>query len=310
MTSPHVPCRRPARRLPALLLAGLLAACSRENPPPPAAPDAGYAAVARGRIDVEGGLLSLGMPRDGVLAEVDVREGDQVRRGQQLAALDGAPARLAVEGAQAELEQAQAQAKLLAGKLAAARQRAQRLEAAARAGAGDGQSADDARAALAELDGQQQVARAAAAMAAQKLAAARYELAQRSLRAPIDADVVRVSAQPGAAVSPQAAVFTLLPRTPRIVRAELSEAYVGAVKPGMPAQVSAESDDGHAWGAHVLRVGQVVGPASLEDDPQLRADTRTVECVLGFDQPQALRIGQRVLVRFGSPAPPQHPAKG
>jgi hypothetical protein len=28
-----------------------------------------------------------------------------------------------------------------------------------------------------------------------------------------------------------------------------------------------------------------------------------VECVLAFDQPQPLRIGQRVLVRFGQPAP-------
>ena len=61
---------------------------------------------------------------------------------------------------------------------------------------------------------------------------------------------------------------------------------------------------------HVLRVGQVYGPATLENDPQVRANARTVECVLAFDQPgpdegradqiRNLRIGQRVLVRFGT----------
>jgi len=54
----------------------------------------------------------------------------------------------------------------------------------------------------------------------------------------------------------------------------------------------------------VLRIGQVYGPATLENDPQIRANARTVECVLAFDQPQNLRIGQRVIVRFGSPTAP------
>jgi hypothetical protein len=38
----------------------------------------------------------------------------------------------------------------------------------------------------------------------------------------------------------------------------------------------------------------------LENDPQVRANARTVECVLAFDQPQTLRIGQLVMVRFGT----------
>jgi hypothetical protein len=51
-------------------------------------------------------------------------------------------------------------------------------------------------------------------------------------------------------------------------------------------------------------VGKVYGPATLENDPQIRANARTVECVLAFDQSASaqvgnLRIGQRVLVRFG-----------
>ncbi|RCS28646.1 HlyD family efflux transporter periplasmic adaptor subunit [Rhodanobacter denitrificans] len=312
------PSQRPAvsrwLRLGSLALCStwLAAGCSRPATPagPAAGPVAAYAAVARGRIDVEGGLLSLSMPREGVLARVAVHEGDHVRQGQLLAALDDEPARLAVDAAQAQQEQAQAQLKLLGIKQAAAKQRAQRLAAAVAAGAGDGQSADDASEAAAQLDAEQQAARAALDMAGQKLGEARYELKQRSLVAPFDAEVVHVSAQPGASVSPASgAVFTLLPQKPRIVRAELNDSFVGAIQPGMAAEVSADNGRaGESWNAHVLRVGKVYGPATLENDPQVRANARTVECVLAFDQPGSgqspdLRIGQRVIVRF-SKAPP------
>jgi RND family efflux transporter MFP subunit len=301
------------RRLPCRLgwlmlgAACLLAACSRPAAAPAAAVagPVAYVAVASGRVDIEGGLLELSMPRDGVLAAVEVHEGDSVKQGQRLARLDDTPARLAVDAAQVQLEQAQAQVKLLGIRRKAAQQRAQRLVAAAAAGAGDGQSADDAREAAAQLDAEQQAARAAQDMASQKLQEARYELAQRSLLAPFDAEVVRVSAQPGASVSPASGpLFTLLPQKPRIVRAELNDSFVGAVRPGMAAEVSADSDrGGQHWSAHVLRIGKVYGPSALENDPQVRANARTVECVLAFDQPQPLRIGQRVLVRFGQPAP-------
>ena len=313
----------------AMAMPCLLAACSKPADAPTSAaakPAAAYAAVARGRIDIEGGLLNLSTSRDGTLATVAVHEGDHVKQGQLLAALDTQPAKLAVDAAQAQLEQAQAQLKLLAIKQAAATQRAKRLAAAVAAGAGDGQSADDAREAAAQLDAEQQADRAAQDMARQKLDEARYELRQRSLLAPFDAEVVRVLAQPGASVSPSSGpLFTLLPQKPRIVRAELNESFVGVIQPGMQAEVVADSGrDNARWSAHVLRIGNVYGPATLENDPQIRANARTVECVLAFDQSSSdkgssdqgradegrsdptrnLRIGQRVIVRFGAASAP------
>ena len=102
----------------------LLAACSPTANAPATAGSAPAAtalvAVARGRIDIEGGLLALATPRDGTVVKVAVHEGDQVRQGQLLALLDTEPATLAVDTAQAEVAQAQAQLKLLAIKQAAA----------------------------------------------------------------------------------------------------------------------------------------------------------------------------------------------
>ena len=296
---------RPPFPLLVLAAALALAACSRDDTagkPKQAQPASPYAAVARGKIDIEGGLLKLSVPRDGVVAEVQVHEGDQVRKGQLLAMLDTEPAKLAVTSADAEQKQAEAQARLLESRMKAADQRAERLEAAAKAGAGDAQSADDAREAARQLQGELDNARASAALAAQKLAGARYELAQRSLLAPIDGEIVQRLIQPGALASPQSGpAFVLLPAQPRIVRAELNESFVRVVNPGMRAEIVDDSGSGMPnLTAHVLRVGTVFGASALEEDPLVRANTRTVECVLAFDQPApaSARIGQRVLVRF------------
>lgn len=295
--------------LPLLALAAALAlaACSRDEAPgksgqaPAVSP---YAAVARGKIDIEGGLLKLSVPRDGVVAEIPVHEGDHVRKGQLLAMLDTEPAKLAVTSAEAEQKQAEAQARLLESRMKAADQRAERLEAAAKAGAGDAQSADDAREAARQLQGELENAHATAALATQKLAGARYELAQRSLLAPVEGDIVQRLIQPGALASPQSGpAFVLLPALPRIVRAELNESFVRVVSPGMRAEVVDDSGSGMPnLTAHVLRVGTVFGASALEEDPLVRANTRTVECVLAFDQPPpaSARIGQRVLVRFSA----------
>ena len=291
---------------PSLLLiaAVSLAACSGKDPNQTAAQAAApaYQAVARGRVDIEGGLLRLAMPRDGIVAEIKVHEGDNVHKGQLLARLDTQPAQLAVDAAQAEQQQAQAQATLLQTRIKAAQQRAQRLASAAAAGAADGQSADDARQAADQLQGELENARAAGTLAAQKLAAARYELTQRSLNAPVDGQIVSRTIQPGATVSTASGpAFVLLPDAPRIVRAELNESFVGVVHEGMQAEIL---DDGGNGGtplhARVLRIGAVFGASTLEEDPMVRSTTRSVECVLVFDQtpPASLRIGQRVLVRF------------
>ncbi|WP_248732046.1 HlyD family efflux transporter periplasmic adaptor subunit [Pseudomonas sp. MWU13-2517] len=282
----------------------LLIGCSREDQPAkPAASAPGYLAVARGRIDVEGGLLKLGFTREAVVNDIKVKEGDQVKKGQLLATLDSELEQLAVGAALTGQQQVQVQARQLARQLKFAEQKAKRLTLAAGAGAGDKQSADEAHEAAERLRDESETNKVEADIAARKLNAARYELTKRSLRAPIDAEVVRRLIQPGAAVSAQSGpAFVLLPNQPRIVRAELNESFAGVVTPGMKAEVTDDGGNGSApLSAHVIRISAVLGNSTLEDDAQVRANMRTVECILAFDQPPpaSLRVGQRMLVRFG-----------
>ena len=81
------------------------------------------------------------------------------------------------------------------------------------------------------------------------------------------------------------------------MRAELNEAYVDRVKPGMRAEVVRDSDRALHIPARVLRIGDVFGPSRLTDDPVERAGAHDVECVLLLEGGD-FRIGQRVLVRF------------
>ena len=224
-----------------------------------------------------------------------------MRRGDSLVTLDDREARLAVQGAAAEMKQERAKLQLLKTQLAAAHERAERLAAAARAGAGEVQAADDAQAAETEVAGQMQMTQAAIEMSQYKLEAMQHEFEFRTLRAPLDAQVVRVRAQPGAHVSPQSQpLVTLLPEGTTIVRADLNESYIDAIQVGMPATVTTEDDHGVSWPAHLLRISAVEGTLSIDEEPPSRTAARTVECVLALDVPTALRFGQRVLVRFGT----------
>lgn len=283
----------------------LLDGCGSDKATAPAPVPAAYVAVARGRIDIEGGLLNVVAAREGHVAHIDVKEGQRVRRGDKLIELDDTGARLVVATAQAALQESVAQVQSIVTQLAPATTRAERLRAAARAGVGDGQTADDAEAQVQQLAAQRDVALATRAAAEAKVAVEQHELSLLTLTAAQDATVAQVVTQVGAPVSPAGPfLLVLLPDSPRIVRAELSEAYVDAVQRQMTATVSPQDDPGRSWPAHVLRISPIVGPARLEEDAQRRAVERTVECVLAVDGDTPLRIGQLVLVKIGAPAKP------
>ena len=290
-----------------LVLATLgLQGCSQPDsraPAPSTAVVPSYVAMARGTVDVEGGLLNVSTARDGVFTSVAVKPGQQVHRGDLLGQLDDRAVSLDVGMAEAEVQHATAELAALTVRQPATQQTMQRWQEAARLGAAEQQQADAASAASAQLQADIAVARAGVELARQKELQARHELVLRKILAPVDAEIIKVLVQPGSTVSLQdrEPSFVLLPQRPLVVRAEVNESYVARIQSGHAAEVTLEADPSLApIKARVVRVGRVLEAGRLSEAPQMAHD---FECILELqDNPatmaQKLRIGQTVLVKF------------
>jgi HlyD family secretion protein len=285
-----------------IFCSALLAACTNSdektaanaNPSAPA-----YIASAKGRIDIEGGVVKLAARRDGIVQKVLVEEGELVKGGQLLAVLDDEQVRLSARLAHAETEQARRALPLLAIRLAASQREELRLAPLATDQLVAKQEIDQARDQVKLVQAEISASQAALQVASRRLEVARYEIEQRTVRAPMDGQIVRRQARPGDGVSTLnvTPMFVFAPDAPRIVRAEVEERFLDRVKPEQTAQVVMEADEQRVFTAKVIRVGRVVGMRSPTDDPAEKQDARVVECVLSIDAPSLL-IGQRVIVRF------------
>ncbi len=295
------------RITPALLvsLAVVVAVEVRSVPPPPLASSATasapspFVAVAKGRVDVEGGVYKLAASRDGLIKEVFAEEGAEVKQGQLLARLDDEQARLALELADAELAQTRAERPVLEARLEAAEREVRRLLPLAADDTVARRDLDQAQDELRLLGAQVHQAEATVEAGLCRRAVAAYEVQQRAVRAPLDGRIARRQARPGDGVSTLnvTPLFLFVPNAPRIARAELDERFVDRVKPGMRAEFSLETDESRRFGGIVLRVGQVFGDKQLSGDPTEKVDVRVVDCVLSMED-QSLVIGQRVLVKI------------
>ena len=256
-----------------------------------------YIATAKGRIDIKGGVLRLAARRDGIVQKVLVDEGDMIKAGQVLALLDDQQARVAVDLARAEFEQARRALPALEAKRSVAEREEARLAPLAADNTVSRQELDQAGDQVKLAKAEIASASAAVETAAQRVKASELELEQRSIRAPLDGQLVRLQTRTGDVVGTQNPLFLLAPHTPRVVLAELEERFVPEVKPGQAAEVILEADETHKFSARVLRIGRMVGARTPSDDPHERQDDHVVECLLSVDAPQLL-IGQRVIVRI------------
>lgn len=261
--------------------------------------DARFVAIARGRVDVPGGLLRVATPYGGLIERWGVEAGTAVKQGQVLVQLDTREPRTALELAKAEHARAVAQLEVLRTELLVARARRERAIAAPLPGTAGTQALEDARFAVVYAGQQLAAQETAVLVEKQRVAQTTQVLAAATVRAPANGQVVQRIAQVGEYVEPHGLVLHLLPDGPRIVRADLNEALIARVRAGMRAEVVSIAEDSVVHGARVLNVGEVFGPPRTPDTAGSEeiADTRVVECLLQLDD-TALRVGQRVLVRF------------
>lgn len=264
----------------------------------PARAAADIVAAAPGWVDVRDGVRHLGARADGVVREVAVGEGDQVRAGATLVQLDDRPAVLELHVAELELQRVREQRRANAVRCARARQEVARLAPLTARGAEALDVLRQARQAVDDVQSAAALAEVAEQTAVLSVNLAKDHISRLRLRAPLPGEVLHVIARAGESVAAGAPLLWFAPDGPLIVRAELDERLFAQVRPGMQAQVSPEYDDSKSYAARVLRIARAVGP--VQDLPQVRAaakDDRVVECVLEL-APAPLLIGQRVLVRI------------
>lgn len=273
--SSHAPLRRTAATLSALavLSALTLSACgAAKDSAPPADKSSAAAAASKAptgsgtnapkplpvtvataqvkatvsQLPVDAELTSLSSPDisaevAGVVAQVLVKPGEQVRQGQVLAVLDGADLALSAAEARAQVAQVQAQV-------------AERARAATRASelySKEYVSRASKDAALSELD---------AARAQLAAVQARARLTERSLHktkvvAPFDGTVVDIKSAQGAYVRAGDALMHLWSAHNSVLKLKVPLDYLGEVKAGQPVTLRWA---GSTLASKVLRVNPVV----------------------------------------------------
>ncbi|MBX3477054.1 MAG: efflux RND transporter periplasmic adaptor subunit [Brevundimonas sp.] len=262
-----------------------------------------YAAVANGKVDVEGGIIQIAARRGGVVREVLVQEGDRVTAGQILARQEDDEPRLALQRANAEVAQAESQLAAIRVDINTAQRELERLQRLVDTNFVAAQRVDQARDAVAAAQARLGSQQASVQTARARLNEAAYNLELTVIRAPMSGRIVRRYANPGAGASTLnvSTMFDLEPDAPRIVRAEIVESDIPNITVDQAVEIQPEGDPTKVYVGAVLRRAAVFGARKLaSDDPSQRSDERVVEVVVSAgDAP--LLIGQRVLVKFMKP---------
>lgn len=287
-----------------------------------------------GNIDFR--QVTLAFNGNGPVAEVLVEEGEQVKKGQVIARLDTSrilpqidQAAAQVDAQQASLarlkngtrpeEIAQARANLVAAEAESANARLQfeRQSSLVPRAAASQQTLDNARSAAAVADAKviatrkaldllvagtriEEIQEADAQLRAAEAQAAllRAQLADADLRAPVDAVVRSRLIEPGEMASPTRAAFSLVTISPKWVRAYISEAQLGHVRPGMKAEVRVDSLPGRAipgWIGFISSVAEFT-PKTVQTE-ELRTSLVFEVRVFVEDPDNVLRLGMPATVR-------------
>ncbi len=258
---------RPARR--ALLVVACLVpiiAVAAWQVLPPGRDSLTTVTVTRGNIENSVTALGTLQPRryvdvgaqaSGQIRKIHVEAGDQIQEGQLLVEIDPSTqkakldaSRYAIENLKAQLQEQQAQHEL-------ARQKYQRQQ---RLAAGNATREEDVQTAKAELSATQarvEMFRAQILQAQASLRSDEAELGYTRIYAPMTGTVVAVDARVGQTLNAQQQtplILRIAKLSPMTVWAEVSEADIGHVKPGMTAYFTTLSGGNRRWTSTVRQI--------------------------------------------------------
>ena len=271
-------------------------------PTPGAAQQEEWIAAIRGTVDIEGGLMRLAAQREGLIAEVLVKEGDRVTAGQVLARIDASEAELQLRTAELEHEQARIQGRIALMRLGQAQDEFARLSKMVAADAIPGKDVDAADRALALARAEADQSRVAVALAENRLAIARLDVAAREVRAPVAGVILRSSARVGDATTTNTVteMFLLAPDGARVLKGMLNEQFVGQVQPGQEASLISERDGDVALRGRVLRIAPIFGMPGQSPSNPAQSEPTSVEIFISIEDEAAdgLILGERLIARI------------
>ncbi|KAF0865647.1 efflux RND transporter periplasmic adaptor subunit [Pseudomonas sp. LD120] len=227
-----------------------------------------FATVQVQRGDIESSVTALGtlQPRryvdvgaqaSGQIRKIHVEAGDTVKEGQLLVEIDPATqqakldaSRFAIENLQAQLQEQYAQNQL-------ARQKYQRQQNLAAGGATREEDVQTAQAELKATQARINMFKAQIRQAQASLRSDQAELGYTRIYAPMSGTVVAVDAREGQTLNAQQQtplILRIAKLSPMTVWAEVSEADIGHVKPGMPAYFTTLSGGNRRWTSTVRQI--------------------------------------------------------
>ncbi len=198
----------------------------------------------------------------GTLTQVLIEEGDHVKSGQVIARLEDSALRASLGVAQANVQAAQAQVAQAQAQLAQAESDARRQTDLVARGMITQQAAEQARTAVASTSALLDARRREVEAARAQLAQAKVNFDYSIVRAPFSGVITVKAAQVGEIVSPLSAgggftrtgVGTIVDMDSLEVDVDVNEAYIGQVKPDMPAEAVLGAYPDWKIPAHVIAI--------------------------------------------------------
>jgi len=270
--------------------------------------------VGPGRVEPAGGVLELGTDAGGRVALILVAPGDSVGAGDPLVELEQEVERARLAQALAQVETAGASAdaarslvRLRELELDQASRERVRVEELARSEFSTPEALEQARtreealrAQVGEASAQVAVAAGGGSSAAAAVALARAELDRRTIRAPVDGEVLSVGVTVGSVLSgfQPVTVVEVAPAGPPRVLAEIDELFAHRVRPGQDARIIDPGTGEEVARGTVVFVSPALGRKSLLDDVGSTFEDRRVrEIHVRLEGLGRLLAGARVEVR-------------
>ncbi|AGL85904.1 macrolide-specific efflux system membrane fusion protein [Pseudomonas protegens] len=240
-----------------------------------------FTTVQVSRGDIESSVTALGtlQPRryvdvgaqaSGQIRKIHVESGDQVKEGQLLVEIDPSTqqakldaSRFSIENLQAQLQEQYAQNQL-------ARQKYQRQQNLAAGGATREEDVQTAQAELKATQARIDMYKAQIRQAQASLRSDQAELGYTRIYAPMSGTVVAVDAREGQTLNAQQQtplILRIAKLSPMTVWAEVSEADIGHVKPGMHAYFTTLSGGNRRWTSTVRQI-LPIPPKPLNESSQ------------------------------------------